>query len=47
MVTYMYTYVYHDNVNADVLLPYDGEYLRSVKVVKRVTDDLGNPNWGI
>ena len=34
---------YDRYVNADVLLPKDGEYLQSAQVVRRVTDDKGNP----
>ena len=34
---------YDRYVNADVLLPKDGEYLQSTRVVRCVTDDIGNP----
>ena len=34
---------YDKYVNADVLLPKDGEYLQSARVVRRMTGDQGNP----
>lgn len=34
---------YDQYVNADVLLPHDGEHLQSARVVRRVTDHKGDP----
>ena len=34
---------YDKYVNEDILLPKDGEYLQSARVVKCVTDKVGNP----
>ena len=34
---------YDRYVNSDVLLPHDGEYMQTARVIKRATDHLGNP----
>ena len=38
---------YDKYVNADVLLPCDGEYLQSTRVARRITDDHGSSNGNI
>ena len=34
---------YDQYLNSDILLPRDGEYLQSARVVRRITEDQGNP----